>query len=103
MEKGCTCHTLERWPRDVLYTCQLCVETCLADTADVAREKLLQARFLWAWHCKTRMIASSEVLLAARNDSGKGRRKEYVKPTVVRHHGYTYTYATPTPCPLPMG
>ena len=59
VEKGCTCHTLERWPREIRFTCKLCSDTCLADIADVTREKLLQARFIWAWHCRTRRCSEA--------------------------------------------
>ena len=56
IEDGCSCLTLERGGREVnAFTCPLCIRTCLNETADDARELLLQVRFVWAWRGVTRL------------------------------------------------
>lgn len=54
--EGCSCLTEGRGGREFnAFTCLLCIRTCLNDTADDARELLLQVRFLWAWGGATRL------------------------------------------------
>ena len=60
---GCACRTLEREGRELkIYTCRLCVEKCLANTAAEARDILLFLRFFWAWRCRTRIAKAARAL-----------------------------------------